>query len=233
MSQYTAQIAGYRQKYENVRRLRERVDELSEKLTDLNNEYAVMLEAQQLLATLSDTTTNSVLDYITGVINKALSELFPYDTRRIFLEKKLFKGQYAHITVKLITGDGVERNMELQSGNGLRQVVSFLFVVSLIEVRKGRRILVMDELLNGLHSEAKRIVTDIMSIFAEEGFQFIFVEYGVDSVGKIYLVEKPGDTASVTPFGDEKYNNEIFLFNRPTEDIDTSVFVDESDGEVI
>ena len=123
------------------------------------------LPAQQLLASVSDSNTNAILDYITGIINKTLSEVFPYDTPRIFLEKKMFNNQHAHIVVKLLNSEGRERDIILQCGAGLRQVVSFLFVVSLIEIRKGRRILLMDELLSGLHSHAKRIILDIINSY--------------------------------------------------------------------
>lgn len=232
MSQYATAIAGYRQQYNEAQRLKQTIDGMIKNLSDMYDKYAIMLEAQNLLATVSDTNTNNVLDYITGVINKALAELFPYDERRIYLDRSVYRGQYAHITVKLITGGGKQRNMELQSGNGLRQVISFLFVVSLIEIRKGRRILIMDELLNGLHPEAKRIISDIIEIFADEGFQFICVEYGINNVGKTYLVEKPGKIATVTPLGaDDKYNDEIFMFNRPAEEVDMSVRVDEYEDE--
>ena len=226
MSEFTSVIAEYRQQYNQAERVKKELDSLVERLGEMNEQYAVMLEAQQLLATISDSNTNAVLDYVTGVINKALSEIFPYDERRIYLDRTLYRDTYAHIKVKLIAG-GVERNMELQSGNGLRQIVSFLFVVSLIEIRKGRRILIMDELLNGLHTESKRIITDIMQIFAEEGFQFVGVEYGVNNIGKLYLVEKPGSKSTVTPIGDTKYNDEIFIFNRPVEEVDMSLKVEE------
>lgn len=231
MSEFTTAISELRQQHDNYLKVKGEIDKLLEKLSSLNDTYATMLEAQQLLATLSDNNTTAVLDYITGVINKALAEIFPYDERRIYLDKVLYRGQYAHIKVKLLVENGIERNMELQNGNGLRQIVSFLFVVSLIEIRKGRRLLQMDELLNGLHNEAKRIIMDIMQIFAEEGFQFIAVEYGVNNVGKIYLVEKPGDTATVTAFGDGDYNDEVFVFNRPVEDIDKTIKVEESGFE--
>lgn len=226
MSEFTSVIAGYRQQYSQAERVKKELDSMIKRLGDMNEQYAVMLEAQQLLATISDNNTNAVLDYVTGIINKALSEIFPYDERRIYLDRTLYRDTYAHIKVKLIAG-GIERNMELQSGNGLRQIVSFLFVVSLIEIRKGRRILIMDELLNGLHKEAKRIITDIMQIFAEEGFQFIGVEYGVNNIGKLYLVEKPGNKSTVTPIGDVKYDDEVFIFNRPIEDVDMSLKVEE------
>lgn len=229
MSQYAQVVRDYRSQYEQAKRIKTKVDKMIADLDTMNKQYAVMLEAQSLLATVNDENTQIVLDYITGVINKALKEIFPHDCRHIYLSKSLYRGQYTHINVELINGKGKKRSLELQSGTGLRQVVSFLFVISLTEVRKGRRLCIMDELLNGMHKEAKRIVADIMQIFADEGFQFIMVEYGLDNIGKIYLVEKPDTVATVTPLGEDVYQNQVFVFNRPPEDVDLSRMVDESE----
>ena len=226
MSIYTQKVAYYEQSYKQAQELKERIEAMQSKLTDMRNQYCVMVEAQQLLATVSDNNTTAVLDYITGIVNKALSEIFPHDSRRIFLEKKMHNNQYAHINIKLSGTGGKTRDLTLQSGTGLRQVISFLFVLSTIEIRKGRRFMVMDEILSGLHPEAKRIVMDIMQIFAEEGFQFMMVEYGVNNVGRIYIVEKPDKVSTVTPI-DGVYNNEVFIFNRPPEEVDLSLRVDE------
>ena len=48
----------------------------------------------------------------------------------------------------------------------------------------------------------------------------------VNDVGRVYLVEKPDRTATVTVL-DGEYHNEVFVFNRPLEEVDNSVFVDE------
>lgn len=226
MSIYTQKVAYYEQSYKQAQELKDRIDAMQSKLADMRNQYCVMVEAQQLLATVSDSNTTAVLDYITGIVNKALSEIFPHDSRRIFLEKKMHNNQYAHINIKLSGTGGKTRDLTLQSGTGLRQVISFLFVLSTIEIRKGRRFMVMDEILSGLHPEAKRIVMEIMQIFAEEGFQFMMVEYGVNNVGRIYIVEKPDKISTVTPL-DGAYNNEVFIFNRPPEEVDLSLRVDE------
>lgn len=219
-------VASYRSRLENRMKLMEEVERMSAERAELNKTYVTMIEAQQLLAAVSDTNTQKVLDYITGVINKALSEMFPYDERRIFLEKKMYRNTHAHIVVKLVTGKGIVRDLTLQTGTGLRQVISFLFLVSLIEIRGGRRILLMDELFSGLHSDAKAVISDIISIFAEEGFQFVFVEYGLNDLGRIYNVEKLGETAKIYPL-DGDYTGEAFIFNRPAEEIDKSIYVDE------
>ena len=222
MSRYTADVLSLEQKYIQAQQLRDKVKANEDKLSAMNHKYQTMLEAQALLSTVSDENTTAVLDYITGIVNKTLSELFPHDTRRVYLEKSLYQGKTAHINVKLIGTNGKTRDMTLQTGTGLRQVISWLYLVSMIEIRKGRRLLIADELLNGLHPEAKRIVFEIMQLFAEDGFQFIFVEYGVNTVGKIYLVEKPGDEAKVTPL-DADYKDEVFIFNHPAVEFDISV----------
>lgn len=226
MSVYTRDITILEQQHAQAAAIKARIDELVKKLSDMNTQYANMLEAQQLLTTVSDENTSLVLDYITGIINKTLGELFPHDSRRIFLKKTMYQGQHAHITIQLTGTNGKVRDLTLQSGTGLRQVISFLFVLCLIEVRKGRRLLLADELLNGMHPVAKKLVCNIIQIFAEEGFQFIFVEYGVNSLGRIYLVEKPGEIATVTPM-DGKYNDEVFVFNRPVEELEPGVFEEE------
>lgn len=228
MSQFTNEIIMIEQSYKQAQDIKANIDVLATKLNDMNIQYVNMVEAQQLLTTVSDANTTAVLDYITGIINKTLGELFPHDSRRIYLEKTMYQGQHAHINIKLTGTNGKTRDLTLQSGTGLRQVISFLFVLSLIEIRKGRRLLIADELLSGLHPEAKRITTDIIKIFAEEGFQFAFVEYGVNDLGKIYLVEKPGAVATVTPM-DGVYYNEVFVFNRPPEEVDLSLHVEEAD----
>lgn len=228
MSQFTNEIVIIEQNYKQAQDIKANIDVLTTKLNDMNIQYVNMIEAQQLLTTVSDANTTAVLDYITGIINKTLGELFPHDSRRIYLEKSMYQGQHAHINIKLTGTNGKTRDLTLQSGTGLRQVISFLFVLSLIEIRKGRRLLIADELLSGLHPKAKRIVTDIISIFADEGFQFAFVEYGVNNLGKVYLVEKPGAVATVTPM-DGVYNNEVFVFNRPPEEVDLSLHVEEAD----
>ena len=226
MSQFTNAITKLDSDYQRTQELKARLDKLVEKLDDMNKQYVVMLEAQQLLVTVSDANTTAVLDYITGVVNKALAELFPHDSRRIFLEKTMYQGIHAHINIKLTGSNGKVRDLTLQSGTGLRQIISFLFVLSMIEIRKGRRIFIMDELLSGLHPKAKRIALEILQIFASEGFQFVMVEYGADSIGKLYIVEKPDTVASVTPFAGDTYNNEVFVFNRPAEDVDLGAMYD-------
>lgn len=222
MSIYTKELAAFDAQLAHRQRLQKKVDELVENLRYRNQQYEKMLSAQQILSSVTEQNTKTVLDYITGVINRALAEVFPFDKPRIYLEHSLHRGLYAHIDVRLETADGHKRDLIYQTGTGLRQIVSFLFQIALIEIRGGRRIIIMDELLSGLHLTAKKIIMQIMKIFADDGFQFIMVEYQVDDFGKMYLVEKPDKIAHITPL-DGKYLNQIFIDYSPAVDFDASV----------
>lgn len=214
MSSLLSQIMQIELDNKRKKEVMENIVQLESEVSDMEIQYETMLEAQQLLSTVSDDNTTATLDYITGVINKTLAEAFPYDTRRVYLKPKLHAGQYPHIIVILETGNGKQRNFLLQAGTGLRQLVSFLFTICLIEVRGGRKLVVMDELLSGVHPSCKEIIKEIMRIFASNGYQFIIVEYGENNFGKMYIAEKPGDIATITPLNSE-YNNEMFVFNKP------------------
>lgn len=204
-------------------KLEKRVAERKRELVKAQQDYVNLLSAQKLLSTVSDDNTESTLLFVSGVINKALAEIFKGDTRRIFLSKKVYGGCRPHIVVEMENGKGEKLDMSIQSGTGLRQIISVLFVICLIEVRKGRRLLILDERLSGLHFEAKRIFSEIINIFSEGGFQFIFVEYNLNTLGKLYNVEKPGNEAKVYALdGIEYSNDDVFLFS----DVDLSLLDD-------
>lgn len=211
---YSDVLAGLRKDLKDKNRLEKIVEERKKELAAAQKEYTNLLDAQKLLSTVSDDNTEATLLFVSGVINKALAEIFKGDTRRIYLRKKLYGGVKPHIVVELENGKGESLDMTIQSGTGLRQIISVLFVICLIEVRKGRRLLILDERLSGLHSEAKRILSEILKIFAEGGFQFIFVEYSLNTIGKLYNVEKPGNEAKVYALDGVEYDNDaVFLFS--------------------
>lgn len=221
---YSEVLVGLKRDLKDKEKLEKRVSDRKKELAKAQQDYINLLNAQKLLSTVSDDNTEATLLFVSGVINKALAEIFKGDTRRIHLSRKLYGGNKPHIVVELENGKGEKLDMSIQSGTGLRQIVSVLFVICLIEVRKGRRLLILDERLSGLHSEAKRILSEIMNIFAEGGFQFIFVEYSLNTLGKLYNIEKPGNEAKVYALDGMEYdNNDVFLFS----DVDLSLLDDD------
>ena len=131
----------------------------------------------------------------------------------------------------LINGLGDELDLDLQEGDGIKQIISVMYVICLIEIRKGRRLLILDERLNGLHARAKQVLAEIIKIFAEGGFQFIFVEYSLNSIGKIYNIETRGD-ASTPVYVECNYSDDLVYI----EDADLSIldkdYVDDTEEAV-
>ena len=203
MSTLSALVNQTEYKLKRFHELSESKRELSAAIDHYTALHADLIEAQRLLSTISEENTVRTLDYITGVINNALAEIFQGEGRQVSLDKELYRGRYAHIKVHLTTSTGAQRNLDRQTGSGVKEVISFLFTVCLIAVRGGRRFLIMDELLSGLHADAKAVIAELMGVFTEEGFQFLMVEYGLDnykghSFGKIYNVESDNSAVPVS-----------------------------------
>ena len=236
MGMYSEIYGGAKHALVEKKLLEERIKELQAELDRDNLKYKDLLNAQRLLATVSDKNTEATLSFITSVVNKTLQEIFKSDTRKITLKKKLFAGNRAHINVELVNGDGNVIDLNLQSGTGLKQIVSGLFTICLVEIRKGRRFIIFDERFSGLHKEAKKVLSEILKIFAEGGFQFMFVEYSLNNIGKIYNVEKPGNVAKVYALDEDKdYNDEdVFIFSdQPDLTLLDHNYKDDEDGEVL
>lgn len=182
---------------------------LTEKLIEAQSEYVKLLDAQKLLSTVSDDNTNRTLSFITQMVNKTLQEVFD-GMFRIELKSKLYAGSKVHIKIQLIDEKGmVYKDITLQTGYGISQVISFMYTLCLIEIRKGRRLLIVDERLNGLHKEPKRVLSEIVKIFSENGFQFIFVEYTLNNLGKIYNIEDRGDNSVLVDLDGIEYTDDI------------------------
>lgn len=228
---YSTIIGSLKKDLANKRNLTRKRENLLKSLQESQDEYVHMLDAQKLLSAVSEENTEQTLSFITGMVNKVLSEIFPNSTRRIILKKKLYAGSKPHINVLLVNGLGDELDLDLQEGDGIKQIISVMYVICLIEIRKGRRLLILDERLNGLHARAKQVLAEIIKIFAEGGFQFIFVEYSLNSIGKIYNIETRGDS-STPVYVEGNYSDDLVY----VEDADLSIldkdYVDDTEEAV-
>lgn len=189
-------------------KIHNQLEEINKELEEKGQKLEDMIRAATILGNVADENTQFILGKITGVINSALAEMFRKDKRKISIKQVMYRNVYPHFVVELETEKGVKRTFK-QSGTGLAQVISFLFTVCLIDARKGRKLVVMDELLNGLHPDAKIIIKNLIRVLSDK-FQFVIVEYGVD-IGKQYEVVKTSSVADVIPYQGEAYYKDLNL----------------------
>lgn len=165
-------------RFAEKQRLRQRKKEYVLEAKDLLDLSEVYNDAAQLLNTVSDKTVNSVLDTVTLTVNSVLAEMFEgtgaeYEIRIV---KGMYRGRYAQMRLELME-NGHARDLQTQSGDGIKQVISFLFTVLLVSVSGKRRLLILDEVLDGLHKDAAESISQMLNIFARKGFQFIIIDH--------------------------------------------------------
>ena len=63
MSEFTQSITMLEQNYIQAQQLKEKIERMSAEVEDMRKHYSIMVEAQQLLATVSDRNTTAVLEF--------------------------------------------------------------------------------------------------------------------------------------------------------------------------
>ena len=179
--------------------------------SEIYEKIGVYEGANKLLNAVSDKTLGAMLDTVTSAVNNVLAEMFRNsgDTYEIRLVKGLYAGRIAHMKLELMQ-NGNPRDLSLQSGDGIKQVISFLFITLLISVSGGRRLIIMDEVLNGLSPEAAEgAVAALFKTFAKNGFQFIMVDQGrynpgssIDDITEYVTIVKKDGTSRVLAEGE-------------------------------
>lgn len=179
--------------------------------SEIYEKIGVYEGANKLLNAVSDKTLGAMLDTVTSAVNNVLAEMFRNsgDTYEIRLVKGLYAGRIAHMKLELMQ-NGNPRDLSLQSGDGIKQVISFLFITLLISVSGGRRLIIMDEVLNGLSPEAAEgAVAALFKTFAKNGFQFIMVDQGrynpgssIDDITEYVTIVKKDGTSRVLTEGE-------------------------------
>lgn len=227
---YASSIGEVKARISQKAELSKRVTTLNENLLKSQTEYVKMLNAQKILSTVSDDNTQATLGVITGLINKVLYEIFPEDPYTVDLKPKLYAGSKPHLILELKDAAGHVLDVSTQNGAGIAQIICFMYSLCLVEIRKGRKLIILDERLNGLHKAAKRVISRIIELFAKSGYQFVLVEYGMKSMGKVYNVEKRGGVSSLVSVEGEYDDEQIYVSNVDLSSLDKD-FVEDTESE--
>lgn len=201
----------------------DKIEQKRKEINDLQKDLELYAQACNIMGTVANSVTRETLDTIRDVINRALLILFPNNHREVQITSRQYKKVYTHFIVELKTETGSVRSFKV-SGSGLSQVISFLFLVCLVDARGGRKLIIMDEILNGLHPSAKGIIYDIIMALNKR-FQFVIIEYGLD-IGKQYMLQNDHGNVTVTALDStKKYYRDIadHLFDDDTDDITDEV----------
>lgn len=204
--------------------LLDKFSETKDYIVRLQEEHKTTLEAIRLITLSTDKLVETTLGGITGVINRSLKVLFPEESFEVSI-KPAVRNNSPNFLVKLIK-NGNEASEFKHSGTGLSQIVSFLFAITLIDLRRERKIFVCDEIFSGMHPDAKEVVKKLILSLSNR-FQFIIIEYGMD-VGQEYeLTYDPEIENTVV----KKYDKNNYYTHLKVKEVSQLLNVEEDDGE--
>ena len=158
------------------------------KLEELRLLYLDRAKALQYIVMLSNDCTKALRDYMEGIINRALSLVFGENVYKFSLISDL-KAQKVHLNLlEFKNGQWNELVIGKQTGDGMGQIIAFLFSVVLTEITNHRMLFVVDEIMGGLHEKAVELVQRCIAEFEGHGGQFAMIEYTFEDFGKELLL---------------------------------------------
>jgi len=188
-----------------------------------------------ILREVSDETVRKSYEFITENINNALERIFEKSQRKIRLHEYTRAGQYPQLEIILTVEGGKTRSLKSDSGHGLMQIVSLLFILCLIVITGSRRLLIIDEVLSGLSDRSREIISEIFWTFTQIGFQFIISEHGFIPKGaKVYHLQMDGGVSRVVNEYIEQdgvYLGTNASSTRQSRDVHVAVIGEEADEE--
>lgn len=222
-------------------RSREQCIETISRLKDENNKnseaYDIATHAIEILKGISNDQVHNAYQFIEGSINDALAKMFKKSSRAIKIHEYLRDDKYPQLEIELIVENGEKRSIKTGSGHGIAQIISILSILCLIVLTGARRILCIDEVLSGLSTENRMIMTDILWCFTDIGFQFLIIEHGYIPRGaKVYELELNGGIGRIS----DEYIAEsgVYLQSNDVKDIEykdiaSTISREDSDTNVI
>ena len=158
------------------------------KLEELRLLYLDRAKALQYIVMLSNDGTKALRDYMEGIINRALSLVFGENVYKFSLISDL-KAQKVHLNLlEFKNGQWNELVIGKQTGDGMGQIIAFLFYVVLTEITNNSMLFLVDEIMGVLHEKAVELVQRCIAEFEGHGGQFAMIEYTFEDFGKELLL---------------------------------------------
>lgn len=179
-----------------VERLNQLAKEAEEQAENLEKEQLLVEKALRLIIEAGDLVAEDSYRFIMRSVNSLLDKMFKDCERKIRLTQKTVGGKNPTLSVEVIA-DGQVRDLS-ESGHGIAQIVSLVCVICLIVLNGSRRLVVLDEVLNGVSIQNKAALSEALWAFTEIGFQFIICEHAfVPEGAKVYEVVNNGGVSSI------------------------------------
>ena len=147
-------------------------------------------EALEILTYLQDTVRNQGLQHVTTTMNKVIAAAYPHQPLTVSFEQTLHGGKNPHLNLILTDPQGHARQLAIQEGHGLQQVISLIFTLCVLEMTKVRPLLILDEVMNALNQDTLAIMDTILHAFANTGMQIIVIEHAYQGG---YIIEATHD----------------------------------------
>lgn len=171
------------------------VDKKESEVENLSNEIILLEKSIKQLKDTADERSTEAKKYIEDTLNWALSQIPLKQRYSAVIVESNSKKSTKEMAIQLVDLDtGKRREIRVQTGTAIAQIVSFLMNVILIIVSGSTRIMLLDEVFSGIQDvESIKVFGDILvSIAEKENFQFIFIEHkstllNVEGIKPIFL----------------------------------------------
>lgn len=135
------------------------------------------IKAVKVLQKITSSRNLTARKEIEELINSALASVFTDKGYTIRIDE-FPRGNTMQARLVLLEKSGKERSLSKGSGDGIKQIISFLCNILIIKFTGCSRIFISDELFDRLHPAYAKIVSDILVGLAKSlDFQFIMVEH--------------------------------------------------------
>lgn len=205
MDNFLERCSNIRSKYEfKQKRIAERDAEV-EYYRRVSENYRIRSLSLQFLRLISEDSTRQLRDYLELIINSTLDLIFGSNKYKFQMVYKSKTRKVNLVLMENLNGSWNSLDIKHQTGDGMGQIIAYIFTIVVTEVTNHRMLFIQDEILSGLHFKSVEMVQRCIKEFVKHGSQFVQVEYTFDKYGTIVDLERDPATESTRIVGRTDY----------------------------